>query len=177
MHCSNLYSMFSFTLGVSNYSMSYRLLERIGFWDTCNFSKGEDMRTPAKAVWKTNGEAKTYPIYIPINQLSLVTSKGCWADFKARLLQAKRHSQDQTEVSYNFVNMTKSKMNLIKRFHTFFSVCEVYMMLIVIPIPILVLVLQDIIPVLPRSSLDSGNAFSIFNNINTIIILTGFALF
>lgn len=55
MHCSNLYSMFDFTLGVSNYSLSYRLLERIDFWDTCIYSKGEDMRTPAKAVWKTNG--------------------------------------------------------------------------------------------------------------------------
>lgn len=92
---SNLYSMFGYTMGVSNYTISYRLLERIGFWDTCIYSKGEDVRIASKALWKTQGEVKTCPIYIPINQLNLTTHQGFWADFKARMLQAKRHSQDQ----------------------------------------------------------------------------------
>lgn len=55
--------------------------------------------------------------------MSLATGKGYWADLKARLLQAKRHAQDQTEVSYNFVNMAQSKMSLIKKLHTFYSIC------------------------------------------------------
>jgi hypothetical protein len=75
---ANLYSIFNFTMGVSNYTISYRLLERIGFWDICKYSKGEDLRITSKAIWKTEGEAKTCPIYIPINQLNLTTNKGYW---------------------------------------------------------------------------------------------------
>ena len=55
MHSSNLYSVFKYTLAVSNYTLSYRLLERIGFWDTCEYSRGEDMRIASKAYWKTGG--------------------------------------------------------------------------------------------------------------------------
>lgn len=95
MQTSQLFSMFGYTLAVSNYSLSYRLLERIGFWDTCIYSKGEDIRMASKAYWGTKGESKTVPIYIPINQLSLVTHEGYIADFKARLEQAKKHAQDQ----------------------------------------------------------------------------------
>lgn len=74
LHCTNLYSCFGYTLAVSNYTVSYRTLEKIGFWDKCTFSKAEDIRLPSKAVWKTNGEVRTYPIYIPFNQRSLSTN-------------------------------------------------------------------------------------------------------
>jgi hypothetical protein len=55
IHVANLYSIFNYTMGVSNYTLSYRLLERIGFWDTCIYSKGEDIRIISKALWKTDG--------------------------------------------------------------------------------------------------------------------------
>lgn len=39
VHCSSqlgyLYSIFDFHLALSNYSISYNLAKRIGFWDTC----------------------------------------------------------------------------------------------------------------------------------------------
>ena len=35
MHFTNLQSLFGITFPLSNYSMSFRLIKRIGFWDTC----------------------------------------------------------------------------------------------------------------------------------------------
>lgn len=95
MQCSQFFSMLGFTIGVSNYTISYKLLEKIGFWDTCKYSKCEDGRIPCKAFWKTCGKTETVQIYIPFNQLNLITGKGYWADFVARVTQARRHSEDQ----------------------------------------------------------------------------------
>ena len=108
-------------MAVSNYTLSYRLLEKIDFWDTCEYSRGEDVRTSAKAFWKTNGEVKVIPVYAPVNQLSINTGKGYKADFLARFHQAKRHCQCQIEVSYNFVHLLKKKLSL-RGFHVFYTI-------------------------------------------------------
>lgn len=177
MHCSQHFSFYNYTLAVSNYSISYKLLERIDFWDTCKYSKGEDIRIASKALFRTNGESKTCPIYIPINQMSLSTHQGYWADFKARMVQAKRHAQDQTELSYNFVNMTRSSTGFFRKAHAFFTVCEVYLMPSLIPIQFIICVLQDVLQIIPKSSLDNGKTFYLFNNFNTVLMLIVFGLF
>ena len=56
LQTSNLVSTFNYTLAVSNYTISYRNLENIGFFDTCIFSRTEDIRTTSKSFWKNNGE-------------------------------------------------------------------------------------------------------------------------
>lgn len=128
-------------------------------------------------MWKTNGETKTCPIYVPINQMNLVTHQGLCADFRARMFQAKRHSQDQVEVSYNLVNMFNSPINWIQKLHAFFTVFEVYIMVIAVPVPILVLAFQDLLKIIPKSDLDDGSTFFIFSNLNTLILLIGFAIY
>lgn len=55
MHHSNLLSAFDVTYPLSNYTMSYSLLKRIGFWDTCADAIGEDFHQTQKAFWKTRG--------------------------------------------------------------------------------------------------------------------------
>ena len=35
LQCSNLFSIFDLTFPISNYTVSYSLMKRIGFWDTC----------------------------------------------------------------------------------------------------------------------------------------------
>ena len=55
-HCSNLYSVFNVTFPLSNYSLSYELVKKIGYWDTCADAIGEDFHTTQKAFWKTGGE-------------------------------------------------------------------------------------------------------------------------
>lgn len=110
--------------------------------------------------------------------MNLATHEGYYADFKARMEQAKRHAQDQVELSYNFMNMIHSPISFMKKFHVFFTACEVYLMPLVIPVYGLTLLCQDVIPILPRSSLDpNGDAFVIFNNINTIILFIVLGLF
>jgi hypothetical protein len=50
---SSLWSYYDLTYPLSNYSLSYNLVKRIGFWDTCADAIGEDLHTTLKALWKT----------------------------------------------------------------------------------------------------------------------------
>lgn len=110
--------------------------------------------------------------------MSLTTHEGYYADFKGRMDQAKKHSQDQVEMSYNLVNMFNSPAKFLRKFHVFYSCCEVYLMPLVIPIFLLTSILQDVFEVLPRSTLDAdGKTFYIFNNVNTVILLIVLGLF
>lgn len=58
-----------------------------------------------------------------------------------------------------------------------FTIFEVYAMVITIPIPVIILILQDLIGILPKADLDPGNSFDIYNKVNTIIMLIGFGLY
>jgi hypothetical protein len=73
---------------ISNYSISYSLIKRIGYWDTCADAIGEDFHTTQKAFWKTSGEAFNVPIYVPFNQVNVQTGAGYIEDIKARFWQA-----------------------------------------------------------------------------------------
>lgn len=86
-HASTCYSCFGVTFPLSNYSLPYSLVKRIGFWDTCADAIGEDLHTTAKAFWKTRAEVVCKPIYIPTNQVNLSTGLGYWEDVKARFWQ------------------------------------------------------------------------------------------
>ena len=100
-HASQLYSFLRITFPLSNYTISYNLVKRIGFWDTCPDAIGEDFHTTQKAYWKTQGEMVTKPIYVPFNQMNIATGKGYFADMKARFWQAERHAQGCADVAYN----------------------------------------------------------------------------
>jgi hypothetical protein len=79
-HLSNMRSCTSIIFPISNYTVSYKLMKRIGFWDTCADAIGEDFHTTQKAFWKTGGELITVPIYTPFNQLNIQTGQSYWAD-------------------------------------------------------------------------------------------------
>ena len=86
-HLGYLFSIFDFHFPLSNYSISYNLIKKIGFWDTCSDAIGEDMHTTLKAYWKTSGNIKTIPIYVPFNQVNILTGNGYWEDVKAKFWQ------------------------------------------------------------------------------------------
>lgn len=71
----------------------------------------------------------------------------------------------------------QSKISFIRKFHILFTIFEVYAMLITIPVPGLVLMLQDIFEVLPKSIFDDGRSFIIFNNVSTIIMIICFTIY
>jgi len=87
-HCANLYSIFKVTFPLSNYTLSYNLIKRIGFWDTCPDAIGEDFHTTQKAFWKTGGDIVCVPIYAPFNQVNICTGNGYVEDVLARFWQA-----------------------------------------------------------------------------------------
>jgi hypothetical protein len=121
-HCSNLFSCFNLTFPLSNYSLSYVLVKRIGFWDTCADAIGEDFHTTQKAFWKTGGEIKTFPIYAAFNQVNIATGKGYVQDMLARFWQAERHAQGVADVAYNFKMLFKQKfrpMNFVLWYQIF----------------------------------------------------------
>jgi hypothetical protein len=100
-HMSNVWSScFDLTYPLSNYTLSYNLIKRIGFWDTCADAIGEDFHTMMKALWKTQMEVKGRPIYVPFNQANIFTGNGYWADIKARFWQAERHAKGVADVAY-----------------------------------------------------------------------------
>lgn len=85
---SNMRSNYDLIFPISNYSISFTLVKKIGFWDTCADAIGEDFHISQKAFWKTNGQAFNVPIYIPFNNVNVQTGKGYFQDIEARFWQA-----------------------------------------------------------------------------------------
>lgn len=52
-HLSAMVAIY-FTFPLSNYTLSYNLIKRIGFWDTCSDAIGEDFHTCQKCFWKSH---------------------------------------------------------------------------------------------------------------------------
>lgn len=140
-HCSNLFSFVKLSFPLSNYTLSYRLIKSIGFWDTCSDAIGEDFHTTQKAYWKTGGKIVCVPIYAPFNQVNLATGKGYWEDVKARFWQAERHAQGVADVAYEFGMLFRSRfrfMNLVICFQIF----EMFALPSIIPWMLISLLLQ-----------------------------------
>ena len=118
---SNLVSYNEQGYAISNYSISFNMMKRIGFWDTCADAIGEDMHTFLKATLKTNGQLRTHPIFTPFNQLNVETDKGYLEGIMARFWQAERHARGCADFAYmlNFIfrkdrpPMTFRTMNMI----------------------------------------------------------------
>ena len=66
----------------------------------------------------------------------------------------------------------------IRDFHVFFTVFELYYSVIFIPIPFLVLTLQNVLHILPKSSLDTnGYGIMFFNIINISTVYIGYLFY
>jgi hypothetical protein len=100
IHVSNLFSIFNITFPLSNYTVSYNLVKRFGFWDTCADAIGEDFHTLQKSFWKTNAEVKTVPIYTPFNQVNISTGDKYIENVLARFWQAERHAQGVADIAW-----------------------------------------------------------------------------
>lgn len=72
------------------------------------------MHTFAKIYWKTEGRAKSIPIYTPFNQLNLEQPDSYLENVKGKWKQTLRHSYGIHEVSYNVFQFSQSKGNYWK---------------------------------------------------------------
>ena len=118
---------------ISNYSISYNLIKRIGFWDTCQDAIGEDFHTNQKAFWKTNGEAFNVPIYVPFNQVNVQTGEGYIQDVEARFWQAERHAQGCADVAYNLQMIQKTKLVTLKSLTMVYYILECFCLPALVP--------------------------------------------
>ncbi len=86
-HAASLAACCGPTFSFSNYTLSYSLVKKVGFWDTVGEAIAEDFHMVLKAHFKTNGEVKGVAIYTPFNQLNVQTGKGYVEDVKAKFTQ------------------------------------------------------------------------------------------
>ncbi|KAG2227100.1 hypothetical protein INT45_003830 [Circinella minor] len=94
----------------STYSLSMVLAERVGYWDTGADAVGEDMHMFLKCFFKTDGQARTVAIHVPIN-LTNVQTNGYLSNINARYIQAKRHYNGVADVAYTLRNAMKQHNN------------------------------------------------------------------
>lgn len=99
MVMSNLSNSRGLAFPCSTYSLSMVLAERVGYWDTDADSVGEDLHMWLKCFFKTDGAARSAPIFVPIN-LTNVQADGYFNNMYARYIQATRHYNGVADVAY-----------------------------------------------------------------------------
>ncbi|KAK4519141.1 uncharacterized protein ATC70_009373 [Mucor velutinosus] len=107
MILANLSSSRGIGFPCSTYSISWKLADQVGYWDTDADAVGEDMHMTLKCLFKTEGQARMTPIFVPIN-LTNVETQGYIENLKARFVQAKRHYNGVADVAYTL----RSALNL-----------------------------------------------------------------
>jgi len=85
------------SLPISSYSLSLRLLERCGYWETSVIA--DEWRMYINAYFATNGRARIQPIYLPF-VVTAVTGTTFFDAVKNRYLQTVRHSWGSKEIGY-----------------------------------------------------------------------------
>lgn len=98
------------TFPLSNYTLPYRLIKNVGFWDTCADAIGQDFHTNMKIFWNGQGKVRTFPVFIPFNQLCVQTGEGFLSDVKAQFWQMERHLRGCLDFSYVLNMMCKRKL-------------------------------------------------------------------
>ncbi|KAI8979222.1 hypothetical protein BDF20DRAFT_819754 [Mycotypha africana] len=86
----------------STYTVSCKLADQVGYWDTDADAVGEDMHMFLKCIFKTKGRTRLTPIFVPINLTDVETpaEEGYFANLMARFVQAKRHYNGVADVAY-----------------------------------------------------------------------------
>lgn len=128
MVMSNLSNSHGMCIPCSNYSLSMVLADEVGYWDTDADAVGEDMHMWLKCFWKTQGQVRTAPIYVPINLTNVQTSSYL-SNVSARFVQAKRHYNGVADVAYTLRNAfkTPSAISLFERLKVCFIILEAHM--------------------------------------------------
>jgi hypothetical protein len=108
----NMISCCDISFPASNYTVSYKLIKRVGYWDTCADAVAEDYHFSLKSYWKTGGKVKSVPIYVATNQACLQTGDGYYKDMFARMKQAQRHAYGAVEVAYALKMAFERKGNI-----------------------------------------------------------------
>ena len=98
-HLQNLASVNWVRLPCSTYSVGFRLIASVGFWDTGVESVPEDDHTALKLYWATSGRCRCEPIFHPV--LYQHIDGGAWGNTVVqRFHQGVRHMWGATDIAY-----------------------------------------------------------------------------
>jgi hypothetical protein len=98
-HLQNLASVNWVRLPCSTYSVGFRLIASVGFWDTGVESVPEDYHTALKLYWATSGRCRCEPIYHPV-LYQHIDGGSWWGTAKQRFHQGVRHMWGATDIAY-----------------------------------------------------------------------------
>lgn len=95
-------------INFSTYSMSLKLMDKIGYWDTDVIP--EDYRVFFKAYFATEGQVEVEPIFLPV-YADAAESHGFWSTFSNTYQQVKRWAWGASDDAYiirNYIMDTKA---------------------------------------------------------------------
>lgn len=124
----------SFSLPLSNYTISYNTLRKIGFWDKHADAIAEDGHTTAKAYFRLNGDYYGETIFTPFNQLNLQSGNRYFDNCRHKFWQSARHAQGLYEFNYTVHKFLLQKVKTFKTWMVLFlSVDSYYFSAIIMP--------------------------------------------
>jgi cellulose synthase/poly-beta-1,6-N-acetylglucosamine synthase-like glycosyltransferase len=94
---------------MSNYTVSYKILKEVNFFDTGKDYIAEDVHTALKIVNKTSGRVQVKPIYAFSNQTNLASSGSFVKDFLSKFWQSERHQRGMMEFAYTIQNLVENE--------------------------------------------------------------------
>ncbi|OGG20465.1 hypothetical protein A3D03_06465 [Candidatus Gottesmanbacteria bacterium RIFCSPHIGHO2_02_FULL_40_13] len=110
---------------ISTYSLSLRMIEKIGYWDTDIIP--EDWHVFLQAFFTFGDKVKTLPIYLIISR-DAVNSTSLFRTFKSRYEQEKRWAWGVTDVPYALYKLfTSSDISFLSRLYRVLYVVETHL--------------------------------------------------
>lgn len=110
---------------ISTYSMSLKMLQNIGYWDTNIIP--EDWHIFLQAFFKLGEKVKTIPIYLTVSR-DAVNAKSMLATFRSRYEQEKRWAWGVTDVPYAIKNsLTTPSIPLLPKLFRVLYVIETHL--------------------------------------------------
>lgn len=100
------------TLPMSSYSLSLRMLDSHGYWDTDVIA--DEWHTYIKAYFASNGQFKIVPIYLPF-LVTAVNGKTLRESIRNRYRQSLRHAWGTKEMTYTLLQMWQNPHTPLSR--------------------------------------------------------------
>ena len=110
---ANIFSNSKLGFPISNYSLSLKMLDEMGYWDVDYDSVGEDFHTFIKATVKLDEDVWLIPIGIPMNNENVIGHTYTDSLF-ARYSQAMRHALGIASTAYLFKHILSSTFSMRK---------------------------------------------------------------
>lgn len=124
IHLSDLQEPSRLIFNYSCYSLSFKMLHDVGYWDTDIIP--EDWHLFLQTFFATSGKVQVEPIYLPTH-IDAPEARTWFGSLKNRYEQCKRHAWGATDIPYAIKNSIKHKeIPLAKRLARIYKMVETH---------------------------------------------------